>query len=56
MGRNISVMGGAGGGQWPEQPTDNRHCFAIDWSRYKDGTVQRATEGTEGELGVSNTL
>lgn len=39
MGRNISVMGGAGGGQWPEHRTDNRHWFAIDWLSYKDGMV-----------------
>lgn len=42
MGRNISVMGGAGGGQWPEHRTDNRHWFAIDWLSYKDGMVERA--------------
>ncbi len=44
MGRNISVMGGAGGGQWPEHRTDNRHWFAIDWLSYKDGMVQSAGE------------
>lgn len=44
MGRNISVMGGAGGGQRPEQRTDNRHWFAIDWLSYKDGMVSRARE------------
>lgn len=44
MGRNISVMGGAGGGQWPEHGADNRHWFAIDWSRYKDGMVCRERE------------
>lgn len=48
MGRSISVMVGAGGGQWPEHRTDNRHWFAIDWFGYKDGMAQIAREREKG--------
>lgn len=50
MGRNISVMGGAGGGQWPEHRTDNRHWFAIDWLGHKDGMVSRGRREEESGL------
>ena len=50
MGRNISVMGGAGAGQRTEHRTDNRHWFAIDWtSAIKTEGYKERREGKGGE-------